>query len=473
MLYGKETLTIAEVKSALNSKELQRKHDNKDDLNGEGFMARGRTPKWESRNHRSRSHSKPRSKWKCFICHKEGHFKKDCPERKWKNQENVKGGGDAATVSDGYESSEVLLVAFSSPNKNWILDSGCSFHMCPTREWFHDFIDDETGYVLLGNNKECNIQGRGNIKLRLTDGCEKTISDVRLVPELKRNLISVGMLDSNGFNVKIEGGTMKVNKGSLTVMKGLKRNGLYILEEKTIAGSVDVTTGRLDRTLLWDLRLGHVSEIGLNELAKQNLLGGDKIQELSFCEECVLGKSCRVKFKSSNYKSKGTLDYIHSDLWGPSRVMSQGGARYFITIIDDYSRKLWVTLLKTKDQAFQAFKYWKVMIENQTGRKVKKLRTDNGLEYCSDQFNKYCKDEGVARHYTVARTPQQNGLVERMNRTILEQVRSMLLKSGLPRNYWAEAVKTACYLINRCPSSSIDLKTPKRCGMVIHPTIQI
>lgn len=126
--------------------------------------------------------------------------------------------------------------------------------------------------------------------------------------------------------------------------------------------------------------------------------------------------------------------------------------------------------MKTKDQAFQAFKNWKVMVETQIGSKVKKLRTDNVLEYCSDKFREYCKQEG--RHYTVAGIPQQNGLAVRMNRTILERVRSMLACSGLPRVFWAEAVATAAYLINRCPSSAIDLKTLKRCGLDIQQITQ-
>lgn len=114
---------------------------------------------------------------------------------------------------------------------------------------------------------------------------------------------------------------------------------------------------------------------------------------------------------------------------------------------------------------FQAFKDWKVMVENQTSRKVKKLRPNNGLEFCNDRFNKYCKEEGIARHYLVAGTPQQNGLAESMNQTILERVKCMFINAGLSRNLWAEAVKTTCYLINRCPSLVIEFKLHKKLGM--------
>ena len=116
-------------------------------------------------------------------------------------------------------------------------------------------------------------------------------------------------------------------------------------------------------------------------------------------------------------------------------------------------------MMKHKSQAFEKFKNWKVLIENQTGRKIKRLRTDNGLEFCSREFDDFCRDEGIARHYTVRYTPQQNGVAERMNMTLLERARCLLLNAGLDRSYWAEALNTACYLINRSPATAIDCKT--------------
>ncbi|GKD40377.1 retrovirus-related pol polyprotein from transposon TNT 1-94 [Tanacetum coccineum] len=110
----------------------------------------------------------------------------------------------------------------------------------------------------------------------------------------------------------------------------------------------------------------------------------------------------------------------------------------------------WVFMMKNKSEAFEKFKHWKILIENQTGRKIKRLRTDNGLEFCLREFNDFCRDGGIARHYTVHYTPQQNGAAERMNRTLLERTRCLLLNVGLDRSFWAEALNTACYLINRC-----------------------
>ena len=169
-----------------------------------------------------------------------------------------------------------------------------------------------------------------------------------------------------------------------------------------------------------------------------------------------------MKFSISIHRTKSIIDYIHSDLWGSPQVpFSLGKAQYFLSIIDDYSRKVWIYFLKSKDEAFGKFKEWKIMVENQTMKKVKKLRTDNGLEFCNKEFDAYCKECGIVRHHTCTDTPQQNGLAERMNRTIMNKVRCMLNDSGLPKSFWAEAASTTCYIINRSPSTALDFKVPE------------
>lgn len=105
--------------------------------------------------------------------------------------------------------------------------------------------------------------------------------------------------------------------------------------------------------------------------------------------------------EQASHTTKDILQYIHSDLWG----MTHGGAKYFMSIIDDHSRKLWVFMLKSKDEAYEKFLEWKVLVENQTGKKVRVLRTDNGLEYLSQKFKSLCRTSGIDRHLTTARTP--------------------------------------------------------------------
>jgi len=120
-----------------------------------------------------------------------------------------------------------------------------------------------------------------------------------------------------------------------------------------------------------------------------------------------------------------------------------------------------VYFVKHKNETFSTFKEWKLLIENQTDKKIKRLRTNNGLEFCSNEFNDFCKKEGISRHLTIPSTPQQNGVAERMNRTILKRVRCMLSHSGLSKSFWAEAASTTCYLINRSPNRSIDCNIPE------------
>ena len=114
-----------------------------------------------------------------------------------------------------------------------------------------------------------------------------------------------------------------------------------------------------------------------------------------------------------------------------------------------------------KNEALERFKEWITLIENQTNKKLRRLRADNGLEYCSKEFEGFCKSKGIARHRTVTYTPQQNGLAKRMNRTLIERVRCMLLNANLSKGFWAKTVTTIAYLINRSPSSTLGFKTPQ------------
>ncbi|KAK3038599.1 hypothetical protein RJ639_027262 [Escallonia herrerae] len=250
----------------------------------------------------------------------------------------------------------------------------------------------------------------------------------------------------------------------MVIMKGQKTGNLYKLIGNTVIGGASVSThagSSNDNSEFWHKRLGHLSEGGMLELHKRKLLQGVKSCKLDFCKFCVFGKQKRVSFKAASHTSKGVLDYIHSDVWGPIRHISNGGARYFVTFIDDFSRKVWVYFMKHKSEVFNVFKQWKARVKNQTGKKLKYFRSDNGMEYKDEEFLQFCKDKGIIRHFSVKRTPEQNGVAERMNRTLLERARCMRLNADLPKSFWAEVVNTACYLINRSPSSAINHRVPE------------
>uniref|UniRef100_A0A2N9FLT3 Integrase catalytic domain-containing protein n=1 Tax=Fagus sylvatica TaxID=28930 RepID=A0A2N9FLT3_FAGSY len=173
-------------------------------------------------------------------------------------------------------------------------------------------------------------------------------------------------------------------------------------------------------------------------------------------------RKLRQSKDGSSTRKSNVLDLAYSDVCGPIEVESLGGNRYFVTFIDDASRKVWVYVLKTKDQVFQLFKKFHAMVERQKGKSLKCLRTDNGGEYTSNEFENYCSEYGIRHEKTVPGTPQHNGVAERINCTIVEKVRCMLRMAKLPKSFWAEAVQTACYLINRSPSVPLDFDIPER-----------
>ena len=152
---------------------------------------------------------------------------------------------------------------------------------------------------------------------------------------------------------------------------------------------------------------------------------------------------------------------MHSDVCGPMPTLSIGGAAYFVTFIDGFSQKTWVYLLRRKDEVFSVFKRFVTLVETQTGKKVKCLHSYNGGEYVSKPFQDFCDQKGIKRELTAPYNPPQNGVADRMNRTIQEKVRSMLSNANLPNGFWAESLAPDVHLINRSPNRVLDMTVPE------------
>ncbi|CDP17738.1 unnamed protein product [Coffea canephora] len=466
LLHGKENVSLDAVCSALYSRELRKQDKKKKKVAAadEALVARGRQQS-QSKGRRGWSKSISRvAKDECAFCREKGHWKKDCPKLKKKGKApqdvNV-----AECKSDAESDFSLAVSRLTSHPDEWILDSTCTYHMTPMREWFFEFEELDGGFVYMGNDNPCKTVGIGSIKLRNHDGSTRILKDVRYVPNLKRSLISLGLLESKGLEVRMRDGILKVTSGALLMLKGVRKNNLYYYQGSTVVGTAAVATSSSSKkdaeaTKLWHMRLGDAGEKSLQNLAKQGLLKGTKVCKLEFCEHCVLEKQRKVKFGTGIHNTKGILDYVHSDVWGPAKTPSLGGRYYFVTFIDDFSRRVWVFTMKSKDEMLKIFLKWKARVENQTGRKIKILRTDNGGEYKSDPFQKICQECGIVRHFIVRKIPQQNGVSEHMNKTLVEKVRCMLSNAGLGRKFWAEAVTYAQHLVNRLPSSAIGGKTP-------------
>ncbi|KAL6323541.1 hypothetical protein AAG906_039119 [Vitis piasezkii] len=307
-----------------------------------------------------------------------------------------------------------------SPLDDWVLDSGASFHTTPHREIIQNYVASDFGKVYLADGSTLDVVGLGDVQISLPNGSVWLLEKVRHIPDLRRNLIFVGQLDDEGHAILFVCGTWKVTKGARVLARGKK-------------------TGTL---------LGHMSEKGMKMLLSKGKLPELKSIDFDMCESCILGKQKKVSFLKTGKTPKAEkLELVHTDLWGDyySKIASLGGSRYYITFIDDSSRKVWVYFLKNKYDVFETFKKWKAMVETETSLKVKCLRSDNGGEYIDGGFSEYCAAQGIGMEKTIPRTPQQNGVAERMNRTLNERARSM----------------SCTYTINRGPSVPMEFKLPE------------
>jgi hypothetical protein len=213
----------------------------------------------------------------------------------------------------------------------------------------------------------------------------------------------------------------------------------------------------------WHERFSHLNEKDLKNIIRKQKVDGIDIkadEALPVCETCVKGKQTRNPFTRSVSQSTELLELVHTDVCGPMRVNSLAGSRYFVTFIDDKSRWCEVYFMKKKSEVIEKFKEYKCLVEKKTERKIKTVRSDNGTEYTSHYLEDFLKQEGIRHELTVEYTPQQNGVAERKNRSLVETARCLMIQSGLSASFWAEAILTANHIRNRCPSRSLGGEIP-------------
>jgi hypothetical protein len=286
------------------------------------------------------------------------------------------------------------------------------------------------------------------------------LKEVIHVPYLRKNIISTRQLESEGCISIFTDKMWKVAKGSLVIAKGKKVGTLYLCTDN-IDSSISLASTRVDKTL-WHHRLGHMSEKGMQILHKRNFLPDIKQIDLVLCEHCVYGKHKRAKFiKVGKEKKSERLDLVHIDVWGPTQVSYLSGSCYYVIYIDDATRKTWVYCIRQKSDVFDTFKKWKDLVENEIGKRLKCLRSYSGGEYCGKEFYYYCSYHGIRREKTVPGTPQANGVSEKMNKTIMECGRSIILHDGFPLQFWEDVVDNDVYLIKIGPSISLDGGIPE------------
>ena len=341
----------------------------------------------------------------------------------------------------------------------WIIDSGATCHMCNQKDLFTELEQLKTQLnVILGDGHIPPARGHGKVSLTMSFPQGKTqvciLRNVLFVPDLAYNLLSV--ISASKVTTFCESKCEIRDSRSKLIATGQRAGSLYYLLHKENADYQASTTQNSSREAIWHRRFGHLSSSGLNALSKNQMAQGLKFDhklDLGFCEPCVHGKNHRQPFpQSSGRKTSQPLELVHSDVCGKIGSKSLSGGEYFVTFVDDYTHHVWVYIMKSKCEVFGLFIDWKTLVENVSGRKVKTLRTDNGGEYTSREFELYLMREGINHETTIPHTPEQNGVAERQNRTLIEGVRTLLFDSKLPHRFWAEALST-CVCVSPQPDS--------------------
>lgn len=415
----------------------------------------------------------------CYNCGDPSHKRPDCPNLK-----------DGEQLKCSTSKKQTAAVKTSRPRPNpqtlltstllthvpktleWVIDSGATNHMTREKNMFIN-LDNGCTQVSVADNTKILSEGSGDVKLDIAvNGCSEPVvlKNVMYVPNLSSNLLSVSKITDKGLIVVFDDlkctvyckSNFKISGN--VIVTGNKSEGLYVVDRPVVQDSVRAmyADNQMAQHELWHKRLGHLSRKGMSQLQ------GGLVDKINFgidsqkvCVTCLEGKQTAKPFLNKGKRAKTKLELVHSDVCGPVDEPSWGGARYCLIFVDDFTRKVFGYMIKAKSEVFSKFLEFKALVENETGNKLKCLRTDNGGEYSSNELENYLKSHGIRHQTTVPYTPQQNGVAERTNRTLFEKVRCMLFESNLDKRFWAEAMNTAIYLKNVSPTAAVDGAVPE------------
>ncbi|WJX24545.1 hypothetical protein P8452_13640 [Trifolium repens] len=252
----------------------------------------------------------------------------------------------------------------------------------------------------------------------------------------------------------VEACTVIKDSDKSIVFKGLRKGNVYKVNLSELTEQKIVCLLSLnDEKWVWHQRLGHANWRLISKLSKLSLVRG--LPNLNYrsdalCGPCHIGKISKTSFKPKNIVSTSRpLKLLHIDLFGPVSTASINGKKYGLVIVDDYSRWTWVKFLRVKDDAYDAFTIFCTQVQSEKSLKILKVRSDHGGEFENEPFATFCEDHGIVNEFSAPRTPQQNGVVERKNRSLQEMARTMMHETKLVKHFWAEAVNTTCYIQNR------------------------
>ncbi|GAU16908.1 hypothetical protein TSUD_36660 [Trifolium subterraneum] len=281
----------------------------------------------------------------------------------------------------------------------------------------------EVKWVRIGNGEHIPVKGKGTIAITSYTGT-KNLTDVLYVPEINQNLLSVGKLLEKGFKVIFEDKNCIIKDpiGQEMFKVKMKSKSFSFDPMKKERSAFPVTTSTTD---LWHKRLGHFHYSGMDYMLKNQLVRGvpSLTEKAIECEACQFGKQTRKPFPTSSCRANQKLQLILTDVAGPQRTPSLNGSLYYIVFIDDFTRMCWIYFLRYKSEVAAVFWKFKAHVENQSNSHIQILRSDNGKEYLSNQFQQFCDEAGIEHQLTAPYTPQQNGVSERKNRSIMDMVK--------------------------------------------------
>ncbi|KAF5814504.1 putative RNA-directed DNA polymerase [Helianthus annuus] len=341
----------------------------------------------------------------------------------------------------------------------WIMDSGASRRMTGKTALLYDVRNFNGGYVGFAGNQGARIVGEGTLSNGIV-----TFERVNYIAELENNLLSISQICDRLYTTHFTDKECLILKPGFVIpeewiiMRAPRVNDLYVLDMSVATTTTSqahcfVSRATEKESRLWHRKMGHIHLRKMNHLVHNDLVTGVHVKGFHLegeCISCIKGKQKKKSHPKKQVNSVSrSLERLHMDLFGHVNVKSITRDLYYLVVTDDYSRFSWVSFLKSKDETFDSLMALFKKIENLYQRRIKRIRSDNGTEFKNNKMEEFCDERGILHEFSAPYTPQQNGVAERKNKTLIETARIMLEDSKLPINFWAEAVAAACYTLNR------------------------
>ena len=487
-LFIQSTLSLQTVETAFLAEDNQRQHIARESATALRTFAEKKRPQHQKHSSQSDASSVTSStsssapgKFKnnnsgklCNFCKNPGHFERECINKKHAqknylrnraaNSANAADDSTPETNAENHDEFAAMASTLPIPSKarsNLNADTGATRIMMGDKSFFSTLLP-LVRTIRLANGAHIQSQGEGDVVFQpWMEGRFSpnliTFPHVLFAPDLQSNLVSVlSLVRRHGYEVHINKERMEFyHSGILRMTARIDSNCVAHLDGRVVPPEAAhaASTLPLNREL-WHRRLAHVNLNTLDALIQQDLLQDLRLDSNAkpdaICTPCISGKQTRAVHTAAATRSDTLLHRVSTDLHGPMHTEAfPSRAKYWMPFVDEASGYVVLTLLRSKDGAFDAFQKYKAMAENQTAHQIKHLRDDKGGEFVSEKFQKFCDAAGIVREHTMRATPEQNGRVERVNRWIAEGATAKLTEANLPPSFWGLAVLACVYEMNR------------------------